>query len=866
MPIRNQYMPKELLFFDPKDRPFGFLSNNYVFDIPIGHQTWPMVSKYVYASLTNVPTYKNIIKLTPLKEAKQVTEELVKQETSSIVAHSIQDVLKAKLSMETSKFRDALIATANSPLEYRQDDEVVDDFSAMLVKYLYQLRHGYHVAIKNLERTAIRDDYFHRIYARYHARNIIYDVLNAEKDIRPYYNKTPTEIIEIAKDPVESTKRDAVIRRLIEKKNTMVMEDIVYVDYPETLVPSILKERIAIYAENKSRKLRVEILNSYLNYLLEKEFPDVPPEKYELAKKQQLGSITQEKRIAYANKIWELYTEGGALSERWSQKADEIVDKYYIPSQKEIESYENYVMPDPEQKKEMPYTYIQTALSGEKSVIYPIDSPIVSDANKKFLPLSPYYEEPFQINGFRFLAMWQYIYANLLRNLKAAIPGGLLDVYNNIIKDPKTREFRNKKDVEKLYMEKISENTYKTVVKAAKIALEVKFDFKEMQDVLLMTGDAKLVWGDATDPILGIGPDGKGGNNVGIILGEIRQKIIKESIKNKDIEKEINVTLDNFDDILIRDFFIRDWLVMRIFDIDRIIRNVKYYVTLRFPSEQPKLTRDFATDITDLIYQPCSHVYGKAESVIADVPKIFVEIAKGTISLPILEVIWKRIAVLLYNAYSIIKTKNMKTLREIISISEQLTRNNDVICTEFTENNKDNCIISALLNIVGRILEFNKNQGYITDTDDKITDIEIKTAVSILVGKNMTENICADPKTPIKKHSTSNYEEGEDLTKMDYDFFNEDAVEDDQEYDDADNEDYEDYGDEYEDDYGGDGMDSSSPVQDATLALYLKEQFNVNEPSNIIPLIHSAVSCVKNWNMPALIKDNRINFFLSPKT
>ena len=49
-------------FFDPKEKPFGSLSNNYFHIMRLGGADWRTVTQYVYGMALNVPYYRNQIR------------------------------------------------------------------------------------------------------------------------------------------------------------------------------------------------------------------------------------------------------------------------------------------------------------------------------------------------------------------------------------------------------------------------------------------------------------------------------------------------------------------------------------------------------------------------------------------------------------------------------------------------------------------------------------------------------------------------------------------------------------------------------------------------------------------------------------
>ena len=102
-------MAKEIKIFDPRDKPFGCLSNNYSNYLKGEKQSVPVIqslkfgtgkpcktlTNYIYASLIDNESLKNIICSAKSKDVKKLFNEQVKNEKEQIIKNAVQEGLKS---------------------------------------------------------------------------------------------------------------------------------------------------------------------------------------------------------------------------------------------------------------------------------------------------------------------------------------------------------------------------------------------------------------------------------------------------------------------------------------------------------------------------------------------------------------------------------------------------------------------------------------------------------------------------------------------------------------------------------------------------------------------------------------------------
>lgn len=71
-------MEESYTIFDPKDKPFGWLSNNYKHPMKLDDKYWKTVTNYIYANmLTDPMNIERVRKISKPKEIKTNISRLV---------------------------------------------------------------------------------------------------------------------------------------------------------------------------------------------------------------------------------------------------------------------------------------------------------------------------------------------------------------------------------------------------------------------------------------------------------------------------------------------------------------------------------------------------------------------------------------------------------------------------------------------------------------------------------------------------------------------------------------------------------------------------------------------------------------------
>ena len=247
-------------------------------------------------------------------------------------------------------------------------------------------------------------------------------------------------------------------------------------------------------------------------------------------------------------------------------------------------------------------------------------------------------------------------------------------------------------------------------------ALDKKFTHRYFQDILLLSGNAKLVYADLKSPILGIGPNRDGENFVGNHLMFIRQTLRNE---RKQIPEEI--TVSDIESVINKDPFLKKWVMSRTKDMIASITFMGLYLCEK---------QDMCTDIAEKlvktilshIYQPCSHLTAMTRSVKTPVPKFYTDLVKSSINSSIkidsgaIRVLWNYIVTMIY--FIIKHTPSTTDIRKVISMAQQITSSSKS-CDGPLEDSFENCILLAITKILLRVKQYNADSKRSTTFNDQ---------------------------------------------------------------------------------------------------------------------------------------------------
>ena len=880
-------MEESYTIFDPKDKPFGCLSNNYKHPMKLDDKYWNTVTNYIYANmLTDPMNIERVRKISKPKEIKTTFLDLSTIEINDITMKSMEIALTEKF--KNTQLAEKLIATDNSPIFYVSQNQILgtgvtNDGKNMYGKYLTQIRFNLRNSFKKQKQEQAKIDQEQKIYDTYLAEKGLIKSINDGNDLKKFINLSPKEIIDkLGRSDLERTSptRDFIVE--LAYKKTLNQELLNAIEHPNTLVLYIRKKEMRKLRLRKIKEQKEIIFDMYADYLLEKHYPDLKVEQYTQAKKQELSTIGWKQQDDLQDRLFELFKKD-MLSDRLSNSIDKRMASYIIPTELDVEEAEkaSILIDDTKVKIDTPYV----TEKGEPILIYTYNEDPKYEKYKKYMDFSPtdISSGMLKIDNKLFPSVSHYITYNFILHLKS---------FNLKTKNKATGKVNNTKLVKEAYSEllidvntqiegvqsflnieqlslkylKLQDLDYKEQLKnLATKGLDKKFEDRGLQDILLFTENATLIYNDFSDPILGVGDKTQKGLNY---IGEYMMKL---RMKYKELRKDETFTkLDDthISQILTEDPFMKEWLNMRIKDMCKVVTIMKNYLYIK--EEQDILLKpDTVTAILDKIYQPCSEIFEASHLITNKIPEYFKSMVTkcpgfDKIDHKIIELMWKRIAVIIYYLIQHMENSNIKNIRAVIARIELLVTKGSK-CISVILDDYENCILSAIINLTRGIIEFNKQYSYSTI----VTEQDIKTAASIILNADVYEDIKINDGT--NKISPTIIQVAYDLENADEEGDRGDEGGDrgdgDEEFffppddDDDDEENRVDNFDEYapEDDDNG-----FSPYTDMIIS-QLNEIDEIKEPEKIAGIIENAIQIIKTYPISKKVKQNRINFFATQR-
>jgi predicted NAD-dependent protein-ADP-ribosyltransferase YbiA (DUF1768 family) len=896
-------MTRVLKIFDPNDKPFGRLSNYYKQNIRFGEgKPCKTLANYIYANLLSEYPNKQEICYTT-KNVDAVFENLRQKEINNIILNAIKKALKIKF--QNKHLAKLLISTGDAKIIYFSDDCFIGSGPKLVGGQnwyglcLEQTRRELINEIKAREKDIAKSEKDKIIYDTYLAYYGLLAYIKKGDDLKNFIGMSSHKIVEIlGRHNLES--------RLLSNQNffanakKQMYKDIEsYVKNFTDLASEIRKNEISDLRLRKKRELKKMIFDIYADYVLSKEYPDLKKEKYGEAKDQHFKSMAfDEKAYELEDKVYTLYkNKSFDFSERLSKSIDEIIKSFPIPSKEDVKEALNYkssfdIKPD---------AFVNTTQYDKEFFVLP-STPLPNDPNYavlspyiQYVPFSPMYFDNLKIDNLDFLTISHYIITCLIKYVNNIT---IEKAYSYILKHPdqpiKDWESFLHPDGATCKYSIMKDNIYeKNLCKYAFEGLEKKFEDRNMQDFLLATGNDTLVYNDLNDPILGVGKTGKGKNKIGLYLTKLRTKIANERKK----ETFHLVKAEDVTTIFERNNFMKEWIKSRVKDMCRVLIIMKNYLKTKIKVEV-ELSPEFATSVLDNIYQPCSKIYGAANKITAAVPDYFrliITSCEGfeTLKYSTSEVLWKRLVVIIYYLFehlheSGLGFENIPTEIARVQITASMVQRCEKIVTDEVEN----CIASALINLIIGIVNFNKKIAQ----DYAVSEIDVKTATMIILANDFYKPK-PKPKPVIKPgfdksiFGIEDEPEEDDEKPEEDDEKPEEYGEKPEEYGEKpedDDEKPEEYGekqdklvfddesetDEERDDEEKDDQETDDEERDENrdysprsdlIVEFLSDIDEVKDKQSIAAAIEEAIKIIKHSRMPEQIKRNRINFFATQR-
>lgn len=767
-------MSQTINITNPKSQ-YGSLSNNYVGkELRLGSPLfpWKNVTKSIYGRM--IYRFDNMINSAKNEDVISLYKKLKSQDEQNVTIEAIREAFEAVFE-DYSELTNLLISTGNAPIIYKSQNSFLGsgiDGQGMNV-YGKNLEHTRrHLIIRENEskKRSSEENEQQSIYDTYLAYKVLEQKMLDGQNISEYMNKSSSEIVDLlGREQLESSNASkAAILKLADNKGLELITSLSY--NQDNLVKQILKNSLKTLRIKKRKERNQIVFDMYADYILEKFYPDLPTQDYEKAKKQEFSSLTWLQRNELEETLYSQYKEG-LLSARLSDSIETRLATFYIPTEEEVEQASNmeitYKEKEEQEEKEM-----YKVTSGNPIYIYPCanfhcTNKQVPEEYKKYLPLSPlFYTKLFGINNFLFPTISLYIMFRLISNIanepkSGFYLGNIESIYKtflgNTLYPRRLDDFITNEQADRNFRN-LTEQSYKFYSQKYAIeAMDLKFQDRSLQDTLLITGKAKLLF-NSENLNLGQPHNSQQGTNfVGDYLMFLREEFIVQRKK----ETLHVLKTEDINDIISKDVFMKEWTKMRVKDMCKTVVILKNYVYKQYAhvanisnveyGEEKELQERFkqsnieSASFVELclntIYTPCQQIRNQTQDLNLPLDPVFRSIAlkecKGftKASDVVIDVLWRNYTVMLYYLIKTQEDLNSITLKAIIAaVTENLSKKQE--CVRIVENEYDNCIISALINLLKSIDLFIKNYNYISTQQKVIKANDVNLAASIILNKD----------------------------------------------------------------------------------------------------------------------------------
>lgn len=458
--------PLVVTLFNPLSLPFGALSSKSVVDftvnskdsVPRAQGVWQNVTQFVYVNMFADQEQRQKMSES-LAVAFPTMLELHTESDSGLFENAVAFGLKRRFEQNKKLLAD-LRSTANSVLVYPDNN---------ILTTLDQIRFPKNTIYDNVTNRFVPKDEVASVLAGLETALTKTDRLSASDSSDSVWSlDDDTPFLELGK----------FAKRV---PDTVFNTDLTGIDINMLVLEA--KKRVEDRRfDTELGIFKTGLLNTYLDYILEKEYPYLESSLYNRAKEEQLAKEPVAKVSMYKEQLYNMYLRGPV----GNSEDDQVLSR---------------VGPFPETAT---YPKLTTF---KKSIILEESSPFL-----------PQYQDPVNINGKTYNTVIHYAYYKLLSNLNDIFPltpDMWFDV-NSVNIDSLVKQYAAVKN--------------KWVTYVLRVNNEIAIDAKLRQDpslahLLLATGDVELVWNDALDPVLGVGNDGNGENITGQCLMFFRKTL-----------------------------------------------------------------------------------------------------------------------------------------------------------------------------------------------------------------------------------------------------------------------------------------------------------------------------------------------------
>lgn len=399
--------------FNPRDFPFGPLSNHSRHDMVIDGKRWTTPTNYILSNMLIVPIYKLMVQQAPIKGSTKKTKiddkvqqvvantevrqgyklnpteverirQMVLQEVSmqrmnihqlydyllgqeyiSTVRTAVEKAYNSKVS-ENKALADILLRTEDRPIFYLSGNGLLgvglDGQGQNFVgKVLMQIRHNIKMGISEQikkDEESVRDEI---IFKAYCAMSVLRKELSKENDLREYIGKNINQIIQHyldnhADENIESlcngeTAKDSVLEMFKRGQLPIIAKEI---EHPGYMVLAARRDNLRELQKRLENRRSDIILRKYTEHKIRKNYPRMRDQDIEKAVDQlSQAAPSIEQYLKLRNKVYNSYMKG-KYDEDLNREIEEALGQLPNISDEDIDRAEKMIQDEyPEELAEM---------------------------------------------------------------------------------------------------------------------------------------------------------------------------------------------------------------------------------------------------------------------------------------------------------------------------------------------------------------------------------------------------------------------------------------------------------------------------------------------------------------------------------
>ena len=325
--------------FNPRDEPFGELSNNAKSDLYIttyGEFTrWPTATNFIYGALLKNPNYRTMLQNSPVKKVQRDYKILAQRTIEDTTSKALDIALPHRFNSQA--MIDLLMSTGDAPIVYVSPNAYLgigEDGNGRNIygRKLQEMR--YRIKIGKLREQETKDisEMNQKVVLAFKALAIMKNAIKTGVDPAIFEGKAADEIVDNDKDIFVDE------RTLIHQFNNNQLDPNILLAVQgdtEALLRSAKREELGRLRENQLHRQKKIAFDVFAKSVLESDYSNIDPSDFPVAIAQAESSMPSIELRNVQNTIYNLFKEG-LLDQGISDNIQTQIGGLYVPSEEEV--------------------------------------------------------------------------------------------------------------------------------------------------------------------------------------------------------------------------------------------------------------------------------------------------------------------------------------------------------------------------------------------------------------------------------------------------------------------------------------------------------------------------------------------------